>query len=876
MLLAVGDKLGPYEIVAPIGAGGMGEVYRAHDSRIGRDVAVKVSAAHFSERTDREARAVAALNHPNVCTLHDVGPNYLVMELVEGEAPQGPLPLETVLHYARQIADALDAAHEKGIIHRDLKPANIRIRSDGTVKVLDFGLAKIAPPESGEVTFVNPSQSPTMPVSATYPGLILGTAAYMAPEQARGKPVDKRADIWAFGVVFYEMLTGRRAFDGEDVSSILAAVIRSEPRWDDVPAPARRLLESCLQKDPKKRLRDIGDVWRLLDDTPAPSSPSRAGNVGWLVAALLATAAAVAMWAPWRTEPLPTAQPIMRLDIDLGPEVSLVPLTAPTFSSVVISPDGTRMVYVGRVAGGPSKLHTRRLDQPRATELPGTEAATQPFFSSDGQWVGFWTGRELYKVPVEGGGAIRMGDQAVMTGGVSDERGDFIIGVGLPGSTGVIRVPSNGGPPTPLVPLGEGELFHLMPKLLPGENALLFQTVRTPPSPETGTIDVVSLTSGVRKTLARGVSSPRYLPSGHLIYTNRATMYAVPFDLDRLEMRGTAVPVLDDVAYDLVAHGAQYDVSNTGTLVYRKNAASPNIVQWLGPTGVPGPLLDKPAEYVGIPRVSPDGKRIAVAIQDGANQDIWVYDSDRAVMTRLTVGGGRFSNPVWSRDGRYVIFGELGFGLRWSRADGAGQPQVLLAAKSIQLPTSVSQDGTRLAYFQPEGNPQIWTVPISRDGDGLKAGVPARFLTTKYSDSDAVVSLDGHWVAYTSNESGKPEVYVRALAADGAAGAAKWLVSNNGGASPAWSPNGKELLYLAVDGIMTVDYTTTRDAFTAGKPRVWAANVPSTFGFDLAPDGKRVVVSVRADSRVASRVDHTVVLVTNFFEELRRRAPLSQ
>ena len=378
MSLAPGTRLGPYEITAQIGAGGMGEVYRAHDSRIGRDVAIKVAAEEFSERSEREARAVAALNHPNVCTLHDVGPNYLVMELVEGEAPKGPLPFQTALGYARQIADALDAAHEKGIVHRDLKPGNIKIRSDGTVKVLDFGLAKIVAPESGEMIHQNLSHSPTMAIAATNAGMILGTAAYMAPEQARGKPVDKRADIWAFGVVLYEMLTGRRAFEGEDVSSILAAVIQSEPRWDGVPASVRRLLESCLQKDPKKRLRDIGDVWKLLDDHAAAPLRTQTGILGWAAAGLLALLAAVALWAPWRDTPAPAVQPVLRLEANLGNDVSLVPLAIPTFSSVVISPDGTRLVYVGTISGGPPKLLTRRLDQPNATELAGTEGADGP------------------------------------------------------------------------------------------------------------------------------------------------------------------------------------------------------------------------------------------------------------------------------------------------------------------------------------------------------------------------------------------------------------------------------------------------------------------------------------------------------------------
>jgi eukaryotic-like serine/threonine-protein kinase len=308
MTHSAGDRLGPYEIIAPIGAGGMGEVYRARDSRIGREVAVKVSAQQFTERSKREARAVAALNHPNVCTLHDVGPNYIVMELVDGESPKGPLPLQTALDYARQIADALEAAHEKGIVHRDLKPANIKIRTDGTVKVLDFGLAKINIPAEGAEGTVVTADALTSP-DVTVHGMILGTAAYMAPEQARGKPVDKRADIWAFGVVLYEMLTGRRPFEGDDVSSILAAVIQSEPRWDGVPAKVRRLLESCLQKDPKKRLRDIGDAWKLLDDEQAAPARSRTAVLGWIAAGLLAIATAFALWAPWRVTRLKPGNP---------------------------------------------------------------------------------------------------------------------------------------------------------------------------------------------------------------------------------------------------------------------------------------------------------------------------------------------------------------------------------------------------------------------------------------------------------------------------------------------------------------------------------------------------------------------------------------
>jgi serine/threonine-protein kinase len=870
--LAPGTRLGPYEITAQIGAGGMGEVYRARDSRVGRDVAIKVSAEEFSERSEREARAVAALNHLNVCTLHDVGPNYLVMELVEGEAPKGPLPFQTALGYARQIADALDAAHEKGIVHRDLKPGNIKIRSDGIVKVLDFGLAKIVAPESGEMIDQNLSHSPTMAMGATNPGTILGTAAYMAPEQARGKPVDKRADIWAFGVVLYEMLTGRRAFEGEDVSAILAAVIQSEPRWDGVPANIRRLLESCLQKDPKKRLRDIGDVWKLLDDQPVVPARKQTGILGWAAAGLVALVASVALWAPWRGTPASAAQPVLRLEAGLGDGFSLATLAIPTVSSVVISPDGTRLVYVGNISGGPNKLFTRRLDQPNVTELAGTQQAVNPFFSNDGQWVVFAIGRMVYKIPIDGGGPVLLGEVSLMLGGHWDDDGSIVIGSG--GEAGLRRLPSTGGASTPILELAKGELFHTNPQILPGGKAILLEAVGSP-SQDDFTIEVVSIADRVRKTLARGVGSPRYLPSGHLVYTKKATMFAVPFDLERMEARGTAVQVLDDVAYDAVSFGAQYDVSRTGTLVYRRHVASSATVQWLDMTGKQEPLLARPAAYVGVPRVSPDGKRIAIAIQDGSNQDIWVYEPQRDAMTRLTSGGGLFTSPVWTRDGRHVVYALLGGGLRWSRADGAGQPQVLHAGV-IEIPTAFSWDGTRLVYFVPDGNPQIWSVPIEADSGGLKAGKPQRFLTTKSNDVDGTPSPDGRWLAYSSDESGIDEVYVRPFTASGSAGGERWLISNGGGLSPAWSPNGRELLYRAGDQIMTVGYTVSGDSLVAEKPRVWAANVRSTEGFDLTPDGKRVAVFVPLSTKAASQRENTVMFVVNFFAELRRRAPVGQ
>ena len=892
--LARGSRLGSYEIESAIGAGGMGEVYRARDTRLNRAVALKVLPELFATDTDRlarferEAQVLASLNHPNIAAIHGIeeGPaeaghriRALVLELVDGPTlseriARGPMPLDEALPIARQIADALEAAHEHGIVHRDLKPANIKLRPDGAVKVLDFGLAKALEPAKGGPTI---SSSPTM--MASMPGMVLGTPAYMAPEQARGTPVDKRADIWAFGVVFYEMLTGRRAFDGEDVSSILAAVLQSEPRWDGVPPNLRRVLESCLEKDPRNRLRDIGDVWRLVDDAPRPAASSlRPTRMGWMAAAALAGVAAIALWAPWRKAPIYVAPLPLRLDVDLGSDVSLEPLVGPTFSTLVISPDGTRLVFVGSVSRAPSRLFVRRLDDGTMRELAGTQGATNPFISPDGQWVAFWKDGKIAKVPLEGGAVVPLADLGTMAGGSWADDGDLVVGTG----TGLVRIAAGGGSPTPVVNLSSGELFHTFPHVVAGRKAVLFVAVSSPPSIETSNIDIVSLENGRRKTLVRGGASPRYLSSGHLVYASRAGMFAVPFDIDSWETRGPAVPIFGDAIFDPLTGGAQFDVSRD-TMVYRKNpggsASTPMHVQWLDGTGKRVPLLGKPGVYVGPPRVSRDG-RVALAIKDGASQDMSVYDPQRDTTTRLTSGSGMFLNPVWSPDGRYVVFGSMGGGILWARADGAGQPQSLFSSNSLcpsscfQWPTSVTWDGTRLLFEQVGGRgPQIWSVELSEDERGLKAGTPMPFLKTAYQDGGAAFSPDGRWIAYHSNKSGRFEVYVRPFSTSPGK-ESEVQISNGGGGRPVWLPKGVELLYQAGEQIMAVRYTTRDGSFLADKPRVWAGNVTGATGFDVAPDGKRLALILPTVARDAPRQDHTVVFVQNILDELRRRAPL--
>jgi Tol biopolymer transport system component len=876
MDLRPGSKLGPYEIVSLLGKGGMGEVWRAHDPQIGRDVAIKVSAQQFTDRFEREVRAIGALNHPNICTLYHVGQNYLVMELVEGPTlaeriKDGPIPLEEALGIAKQIADALEAAHEKSIVHRDLKPANVKIRPDGSVKVLDFGLAK-----AGETQEVTPD-SPTM-MPGTQIGMILGTAGYMSPEQARGKVVDKRADIWAFGVVLYEMVTSKRLFEGETVSDTLAAVLKEEPDLTLAPEKIRRLLRACLQKDPKQRLQAIGD-WKLLLDehavVHAASAPSRPAWIPWTAAGLFALIAAALAFVYFREKPVD--RPLVRLDVDLGADVNLP--SAGAASTIAISPDGARLAYA---SGTPANLFVRRLDQPKATELPGTQGAATPFFSPDGQWVGFMAGNKLNKISVEGGAVVPLGDIVFFSGASWGEDGVIFV---ADARNGLVRFPAGGGPLEVAAEVVEGEVAFSSPWILPGAKAVLF-TRYAAPTAELARIEVMTLADRRRRVVVPGGTSPRYLPAaspngvGHLVYVNKATMFAVPFDPDKLETRGTAVPVLDDVAVASATGIGQFDFSRTGTLVYRRasGGVSGNLttLQWVDATGRKEPLRAKPGDYAN-PVLSPDGKRVALTVIDGGSRDIWIYDSQRDAMMRLTFGGGAYLYPVWSPDGQYVVFSSFGGGIFQARADGAGQPQALTQSKTNQIPWSFTPDGKRLAYFDAEAKAQIWTLQLEPRGGQLKAGKPEQFLKSASVDVAPSFSPDGRWLAYDSDESGKDEVYVREFPPPTSGQGGKWQVSNDGGTRPRWSRTGHELMYQSADQIMAASYTVKGDTFVPDKPRVWIAKLgaPPSAGspWDLSPDGKRVAVVTPEGTPEAPKQEHEIVMLLNFFDELRRKVP---
>jgi serine/threonine protein kinase len=880
--LSVGDKLGAYQILELIGSGGMGNVYRALDSRLNREVAIKVSSEEFSERVDREARAAAALNHPNICALYDVGPDYLVMELVEGESLAGPLPCEEALRIALQIADALSEAHEKGIVHRDLKPANIKVKADGTVKVLDFGLAKIQHEQPGE-------NSATVAMSVTQPGMILGTPGYMSPEQASGRPADKRADIWAFGVVFYELLTGKKLFHGETMTETLASVMHAEPEWDRIPPRVRPLLKKCLEKDPKRRLRDIGDARMLLEFSEPATAPSRVWPAV-AAAIVLLGALGIAVWAPWQTTKLDD-RPLVRLDVDIGADVSL-PSPQNSLASVILSPDGKQLAFV---SGAPAKLFTRNLSQPATRQFPGTEGAEYPFFSPDGKWIGFFTGGKLKKVPAQGGAIEDIGAGFDATG-ASWGSDDVIVAGGQLNGGGLIQISASAGPITKVTEAGKGEFVHALPHILPGGRAVLFAVHVAPREGDLddSTVEVVTLGDRHRKVLVRGGTAPRYAEiapgTGYLIYENRSTLFAIPFDLERLETYGTAAPVTSDIAYHELSGAGHFDVSRTGTLIYRRSGAEDmsarnlsaveanRTIQLATPRlagkTVQEPLLEKQDGYISA-SPSPDGKRLALRISDGRKATLSVYDTQRDVMTRFPYSGDVLKT-IWTPDGRYLLFSSQA-GIVWARSDGAEPPQPLIQ-KAGQTPSSIN--GSRLAFTQLEADsvPQIWTVLLEEKDGRLKAGQPEQFLKGE-GGLEPMFSPDGKWLAYRSAEN-TPEIYVRPFPLVSSADNAKVQISSGGGSHPVWSPNNREILYQKGDQIMAVNYSEQAGVFVPERPRVWLERLGGTnLGWELAPDGKRLVV-VASPSPIAQTStpprapDHTIVFVENFLDELRRRVPL--
>jgi serine/threonine-protein kinase len=910
----IGKTLSHYKVIEKIGQGGMGEVYRAEDTNLSREVAIKVLPAQFTKdpqrlaRFEREAKLLASLNHPNIAAIYGLeeadGVRFLALELVPGETLQervakGPLPVEEALEVCRQISEGVEAAHEKGVIHRDLKPANVKVTPEGKVKILDFGLAKAF---EEEISPADMSQSPTLTEEMTRAGVILGTAAYMSPEQAKGKPVDKRADIFAFGAVLYELLTGKRTFEGETITETLASVLKSEPDWEklpgDTPGRIKELLEDCLQKDPHDRLHDIANVRiqikKALSEpaTVSPNGQTLAGQParwGRTITLGLVALAGVALGAAiWSLMPLPLSPPapLKRVAILLP---STAPLEVETLRpALALSPDGTRLVYVAN-RGGKRQLYLRQMDRLDATPIPGTEGAYSPFFSPDGQSVGFVVGYALKKVSVSGGAPQTLTDVPPVTRGASWGPDNTIIFTPDP-NRGLERIIAVGDTP-PLDAFSDaprdrrghqmlttpdptkGEYSHSWPQFLPGGKAVLF-TIDTGGSFDEARIGVLSLETGKVDVLFDGGTNPRYSPTGHIVFSRAGALLAVPFDLERLEQTGDPVTVVEGILME-PGGAAHFAVSDDGSLAYVPGGMLvPNRkLVWVNRQGEVAPLPAEPREYES-PSLSPDGKHVAVTIREGSNYDVWISEVARGTLTRLTSHPGEDVAPIWTPDGKQVTFASDVVGdppaLWWRPADGSGPQEPLLENEKprVGMPTSWSPDGQTLAFRSSSTKSHdIWM--LSREGEQE----PWTFLDTEFDETGAMFSPDGGWLAYMSNETGRDEVYLQPFSVTGPRG--KEQVSVDGGTEPVWAPDSRELFYRNGDKMMAVAIETEPD-LSVGIPKLLfeerllgTGPVHLPRNYDVSLDGQRFLM-IQGEQEL---VPTEIIVVLNWFDELKRLVP---
>jgi serine/threonine-protein kinase len=884
--LLSGTRVGAYEVLSALGAGGMGQVYRARDTKLGRDVALKLlppAFAHDPERIGRfrrEAQVLAALNHPHIAAIHGVeeldGAQVLVLELVDGETlaarlQRGALPLDEALAIARQIADALGAAHDKGIIHRDLKPANIALTAQDRVKVLDFGLARALEATDGS----DASKSPTLTFQATQAGVILGTAAYMSPEQAKGRAADKRADVWAFGCVLYEMLTGRRVFEGEDVSDTMAAVLRADPDWSALPAltpPAvRTLIQQCLVRDRHARIADIAVaayVLRAPSDsakpTPQPAPPTRA--LRWLAIAI-APALLLAAAIGWLARRPPTVPPQMtRFNVTVPSDQTIVEAVRRR-RLLALSPDGSRLAYVAN-----DQIYLRPMDAIEAAPIRGShEQPAEIAFSPDGEWIVYWVGPRLKKLPVGGGVSVTLAEVPGLLGmSWSGER--ILIASGRQ----IVEVPATGGTPKVLVDNRDrGGLIEL-PQLLPGGRRILYtllsgRVLGDASSASTADIIVETIATGERKTLVRGGIDGRYLPTGHLLYARDGVLLAQAIDIDRLELKGGFAVLVDGVATSAgPTFNAQYAVADNGTLAYLPRAvSSAATLAWRNPQGVETPISAPPHAY-DQPRISPDGRRIAVHATDQDN-DIWVWDIGSETLTRLTFDRSTDSFHVWLRDSARIAYmsstGEPNLFVR--AADGTGQPEALLK-KAPESSGALVTNGTA-----PDGKSLIFSVGVPSDImllplDGSGAAKPL-LANPLYAERSGQISPDGRWLAYQSDESGIFQVYVRPFPH---VDQGRWQVSTDGGSVPLWHPNGRELFYIdTADHVLGVPVQAAA-SFAFGKPSLAFdfSDRPAASpyrNYDIGPDGRFVVVKETQRGRASLQF----VVRLNWFEDVKARLP---
>ena len=882
MALAAGSQLGPYEVIEPIGAGGMGEVYRARDTKLGRDVAIKVLPEEFArdkerlDRFQREAKLLAQLNHTNVATLYGFeesdGQRFLAMELVEGETladriARGPIPIDEAILLFIQIAEGLEAAHEKAIIHRDLKPANVKLTPDDDIKILDFGLAKAF---AEEMTEPDSSMSPTLTRGATRAGIILGTAAYMSPEQAKGKSVDKRADIWSFGVVLYEALTGKRLFTGETVSDVLAAVLTREVDFGALPGTTpphvRHLLQRCLERDPKRRLRDIGEAKLTLQE-PAETaqaevtSVKRPATLVWLLLVLLVASGIAAIWG-WLRPEVAQSRQVARLRLDLPEGLRLLG-NSPGLS---ISDDGSLIAFPA-VNEGERHLYIYRMDNGELETMPNLRDAENPALSPDGTWLAYTHEGRLKKVAVEGGEAVVLRELTFQSNANVSWAADDTIIFSPSYRQGLWRMSAGGGEATMLTEpdASRGELGHWFSQVLPGGRHVLFTNYSSPI--ENARIEVLSLESGERKIVLEGSLFGRYVPSGHLIYMSRDALMATRFDFELMKVEGLPIPVSGDVYANTDGYTSLAYADN-GTLVYAPvTAMSPDRhLVWVDRDGNVERVDDNRRRYAN-PRLSPDGQRIAVAVEEGITSDVWVLELTSGTLSRISFGVTADFNPHWSPDGSRLFYTSEKNGnyTIYSRASNASdEEQPILVTRFDTLVTSISPTGDALTftgeYEQPEGTAPLgtWVLPIDGDSPAELSAVDAE---------NAAFSPDGRLLTFDSPESGRDEVYIQSVA--GTSG--KRPVSVDRGAHPTWSHDGRELYFRNGRNMMAVSVDTSGGIRT-GRPRVLFQGdfeyAQRLRNYDVAPDGRFLMVQV-PESAERGRL----VVVINWFEELERLVP---
>jgi Tol biopolymer transport system component/predicted Ser/Thr protein kinase len=775
-----GDRLGDrYQLISKLGEGGMGEVWKARDTELDRDVALKVSKAEFTARFKQEARAMAAFSHNNICQIYDVGPNYIVMELIDGAQLSGPLPVEKAVGYAGQILDALDAAHRKGFTHRDLKPANVMVTAKGVVKLLDFGLAKRNVRELGPDDVTG--------AALTRDGQITGTLQYMSPEQLNGKEADARSDIFAFGCVLYEMLSGKKAFSGSTTASVIAAIMERDPEPLQTAPPLDRVIRKCLMKDPEERFQGARDLksallWAMEGESASSArSRSRFGKVGW-IAAVAATLVAVVLGVLYFRAGT-TPAPETRVDI-------VTPATNNP-ASFALSPDGRKIAYVA-TGDGASRLWVRPLDSTSAQPLPGTEGAVSPFWSPDSRSLGFFADQKLKRIDLGGGQPQTLADvaNAAAVQGAWSERG--VILFTRAAASPLFRIPASGGQVVAVTKLGKEQTNHRAPRFLPGGRQFLFTSIGADSALWLG-----SLNAGEPRrvsAIAAGTESTgEYLAPGWLVRVRGNALVAQRFDASRGQLSGDPVTLAQGVGLDQNSLAGSFSVSPSGTIAWRTGGGGgKRQLIWFNRSGQNAGTLGAPDDAnLRFPEISPDGKRVAVTRGPAGASDIWIEEGTRS--SRFTLGQGVSSNEIWSPDGKRVVFASNRKGARndlyQKPADGSGSEELLLQSADNKQPDSWSPDGRFILYGSSQNNGDLMVLPLTGDRK------PFPFLSTPFDEWHGVFSPDGKWVAYQSNESGRDEIYVRPFPGPGG----QWQVSTQGGSMPRWRADGKELYYLAPD-----------------------------------------------------------------------------